>query len=165
MRYAYDRRGRLERATGSDGTVREYTYSDEDELETIEEPGTSLTNRYEGGRCVRQVNWLPDRDPYVFDLIYQVEGPTIHRTRISESNGTWREYAWDDRKAAMSETHGRTGSEPAFVMYERDVAARAVVALTLSCRDRQGRPVRQRIAVDHREAELLKRAMLSKLCS
>jgi YD repeat-containing protein len=165
MRYAYDQRGRLQRATASDGTVREYTYSDEDELLTIEEPGTSITNRYEGGRCVRQVNWLPERDPYTFEFIYQVEGPTIHRTRISESNGTWREYAWDDRKAAMSETHGRAGSEPAFVMYERDAASRAVIALTLSCRDRSGRPVRQRIAVDHREAEPLKRAMLSKLCN
>ena len=165
MRYAYDERGRLTRATGSDGTVREYSYTDEDELETIEEPGTSITNRYEGGRCVRQVNWLPDRDPHVFDLIYQVEGPTVHRTRISESNGTWREYAWDDRKAAMSETHGRAGREPAFVMYERDAASRAVIALTLSCRDRAGRPVRQRIAVEHGEAEPLKRALLTKLCS
>ena len=165
MRYAYDQRGRLQRATGDDGSVREYAYTDNDELETIEEPGTSLTNRYEGGRCVRQVNWLPDRDPYVFDLIYQVEGSIIHRTRITESNGSWREYAWDDRKAAMSETHGRAGREPAFVMYERDAASRAVIALTLSCRDRAGRPIRQRVVVDHREAEPVKRAMLSKLCS
>ena len=165
VRYAYDPRGRLTRATASDGTVREYSYNDEDELVTIQEPGTSITNRYEGGRCVRQVNWLPDRDPYVFELIYQVEGPTVHRTRISESNGSWREYAWDDRKAAMSETHGRAGREPAFVMYERDAASRAVIALTLSCRDRAGRPVRQRMAVEHGEAEPLKRALLTKLCS
>ena len=165
MRYTYDARGRLERVVGNDRTVRRYTYSDLDELESIEEPGTSITNAYEDGRCVRQVNWYPDRDPYVFQLVYQSEGRTVHRTRISESNDTWREYAWDDRKSTMSELHGRTGAEPAFVMYERDAASRAVVALTVSCRDRDARPVRQRIEVKQVEAELLKRALLDKLCS
>ena len=165
VRYAYDDRGRLERVTGSDGTVRKYSYSDLDELETIDEPGASITNAYEDGRCVRQVNWYPDRDPYLFELKYQAEGRSVHRTRISESNGTWREYAWDDRKSTMSELHGRPNAEPAFVMYERDAASRAVVALTVSCKDRDSRAVRQRFEVQHGEAELLKLAMLDKLCS
>ena len=114
---------------------------------------------------MRQVNWFPDRDPYVFELKYQAEGRTVHRTRISESNGTWREYAWDDRSTAMSELHGRAGVEPAFVMYERDAPSRAVIALTVSCKNREGRATRQRFEVTQGEAELLKRALLEKLCS
>ena len=165
IRYTYDSRGRLERVTTSEGAVFRYTYTGLDELETIEEPGTSITNAYDGGRCVRQVNWFPDRDPYVFELKYQVEGRTVHRTRISESNGTWREYAWDDRKSAMSELVGRAGAEPAFIMYEREAPSRALAAFTLSCRGRDGQPLRQRIPVKDGEADLLKRALVSKLCS
>ena len=151
VRYKYDARGRLERVTGSDGSVRRYTYSDLDELEGIEEPGTSITNTYEDGRCVRQANWYPDRDPYVFEVKYQVDGRRVHRTRISESNGTWREYAWDDRKSSVSETSGRKGSEPVLVMFERDPVSRRMTSLTVSCRDREGRPVRQ--ATDVREGK------------
>ena len=165
LRYTYDKRGRLERVTAADGTAYRYTYSDQDELETIEEPGTSITNTYEAGRCVRQVNWFPDRDPYVFELKYQAEGRTVHRTRITESNGTWREYAWDDRKAAMSELMGRTGAEPAFIMYERDAPSRAVIAFTVSGKGRDGQPLRQRIPVKQGEADLVKHALVSKLCS
>ena len=165
MRYKYDARGRLERVTGSDGSVRRYTYTDLDELETIEEPGTSITNTYEDGRCVRQANWYPDRDPYVFDVKYQVDGRRVHRTRISESNGTWREYAWDDRKSSVSETFGRQGSEPVLVMFERDPVSRRMTSLTVSCRDREGRPVRQATDVRKGEEELLKRALVQKYCS
>ena len=56
VRYDYDDRGRLSRVAGSDGKVRRYMYTDADELATIEEPGASIENAYENGRCVRQVN-------------------------------------------------------------------------------------------------------------
>ena len=165
VRYKYDARGRLERATGSDGSIRRYGYTDLDELEQIEEPGTSTTNTYQDGRCIRQANWYPERDPYVFEVKYQVDGRRVHRTRISESNGNWREYAWDDRKSSVSETFGRKGSEPVLVMFERDPESRRMTSLTISCRDRQGRPVRQATDVRKGEEELLKRALVKKYCS
>ena len=84
VRYTYDARGRLARVTGSDGTVRRYTYTDLDELETIEEPTASITNRWEGGRCVRQVNWYEDGDLHIFEFISGrgKEGPPHARQRV-----------------------------------------------------------------------------------
>lgn len=164
VRYGYDARGRLERVTGSDGSLRRYSYSDLDELESIEEPGTSITNKYEDGRCVRQANWFPDRDPYIFEFKYVAEGKRVFRTRSSQSDGTWREFAWDEHKTSISETLGRIGSEPAFIMYERDPVSRVVTALTVSCRSREGRPVRQSTPVRPGEDELLKRAVVQKYC-
>jgi YD repeat-containing protein len=165
VRYAYDGRGRLERVTNSDGTVRRYTYTDLDELETIEEPTASITNRWEGGRCVRQVNWYEDSEPYVFEFKYQAEGRKVHRTRISESSGYWREYAWNERGVSISETIGHTGSDPAFVMYDRDDISGAVTSMTISCKDRDGRPLRRSTTVRPGEEEMLKRAFVQTQCS
>jgi YD repeat-containing protein len=165
VRYAYDARGRLERVTGSDRNVSRYTYTDLDELETIEEPTASITNRWEGGRCVRQVNWYEDGDPYVFVFKYTVEGKRVHRTRISESSGHWREYAWNERGVSISETLGFNGSEPAFVMYDRDEVSGAVTSMTISCKDREGRPLRRSTTVRPGEEEMLKRAFVQSSCS
>ena len=165
VRYGYDGRGRLERVTSSDGSVRRYTYTDLDELETIEEPTASITNRWEGGRCVRQVNWYEDSEPYIFEFKYQVEGRKVHRTRISESSGYWREYAWNERGVSISETIGQKGSEPAFVMYDRDEVSGAVTSMTISCKDREGRPLRRSTSVRRGEEELLKRALVQTSCS
>ena len=165
VRYSYDARGRLARVTGSDGTVRRYTYTDLDELETIEEPTASITNRWEGGRCVRQVNWYEDGDPYIFEFKYQAEGKKVHRTRISESSGHWREYAWNARGVSISETIGQTGSEPAFVMYDRDDVSGAVTSMTISCKDREGRPLRRTTSIRPGEEELLKHALVQTSCS
>jgi YD repeat-containing protein len=166
VRYRYDARGRLEQVTGNDGIVRRYSYTDLDELESIEEPGTSITNTYVDGRVIRQTNWYPDRDPYIFDFKYETEGKRVYRTRSSHSDGTWREFAWDETKSSVSETVGRAGSsDPAFVMYERNPVSRAITGFTVSCRDAQGRPVRQSTSVRPGEEELLKLAFLRKFCS
>ena len=160
MRYTYDARGRLARVTGSDGTVRRYTYTDLDELETIEEPTASITNRWEGGRCVRQVNWYEDGDPHLRVWAYQAEGKKVHRTRVSESSGHWREYAWNARGVSISETIGQTGSEPAFACMTATTSPGAVTSMTISCKDREGRPLRRTTSVRPGEEELLKRALV-----
>ncbi len=86
--YDYDARGRLERVV-SVGNSRRYGYTDNDELATIEEPGTSIENVYEDGRCVRQVNRYPDREPFIFTFGYQLEGGRIVRTDTIHSDGSW----------------------------------------------------------------------------
>lgn len=163
LRYEYDRRGRLERVIGKD-SVQRYGYNGEDELESIEEPGMVIMNTFRNGRCVRQSTRLPLRPPTVLEVSYEMDGHAVRRTRATESNGTWREYSWDDRKIAMSETVGGPGVVPVLVAYERDALSRAIVALTVSCKDRQGRPVRESTTVKRGEEDLLKAALVRKYC-
>ena len=164
VQYHYDERGRLERVTGSDDSERRYGYTAEDELQSIEEPGISITNTFVNGRCVRQSSTSPGRQPDVIDVAYELDGPLVRRTRVIESKGAWREYAWDDRKTVMSETLGRPGTNPTLVSYERDPLSRAVINLTVSCADRQGRPVRESTTVRRGEEDLLKAALVRKYC-
>lgn len=164
VQYHYDERGRLERVTDSDDSERRYGYTAEDELQSIEEPGISITNTFVNGRCVRQSSTSPGRQPDVIDVAYELDGPLVRRTRVIEAKGAWREYAWDDRKTVMSETLGRPGTSPTLVSYERDPLSRAVINLTVSCADRQGRPVRESTAVRRGEEDLLKAALVRKYC-
>ena len=164
VQYHYDERGRLERVTDSDDSERRYGYTAEDELQSIEEPGISITNTFVNGRCVRQSSTSPGRQPDVIDVAYELDGPLVRRTRVIEAKGAWREYAWDDRKSVMSETLGRPGTSPTLVSYERDPLSRAVINLTVSCVDRQGRPVRESTAVRRGEEDLLKAALVRKYC-
>jgi YD repeat-containing protein len=111
VRYEYDGRGRLVQLTASDGAVRRYTYTDLDELATIEEPGTSIENVYENSRCVRQVNRYPDSEPYTFDFTYHLEKDTLVRTDTKRSDGTWTQYTWGDGRHPVIEARGREGFE------------------------------------------------------
>lgn len=164
VRYTYDTPGRLARVTTSDGIVHRYTYTDLDELATIEEPDTSIENVYQNGRVIRQVNRFADGEPYIFDFTYTVQGGRLVATGTQRSDGTWTRYTWDDSARSTSETFGREGFEPAAFTYERDPTTRGITALTLTCPDRQGRPLRHSSVVRDGNEEAVKRNLLQTHC-
>jgi YD repeat-containing protein len=141
--YEYDTRGRLSLVNGLNGRIHRYTYTGRDQLATMIEPGTDIENSYDAdGRCVRQVNRYPDREPYVFDLTYVTNGKAVVETESRRSDGTWVRYAFDDLKYTISETWGLRAAAVSTVTYERDPATRVVTSLTLTCPDRRGIPLR-----------------------
>lgn len=164
VKYEYDGRGRMVRVTGGDGAVRRYAYTDRDELATIEEPGTSIENVYADGRCVRQVNRYPDHEPYTFDFTYQLENGAIVRTHTQRSDGSWTEYTWDEGRYAVGERMGREGREPAVFTYERDSITNVVTALTVTCPDRQGRPLKHSSIVRAGQEDQVKSDLLRTHC-
>lgn len=165
VRYEYDGRGRMAQATASDGAVRRYRYTDLDELATIEEPGTSIENAYENGRCIRQVNRYPDAEPYTFTFTYVVENDAIVRTHTKRSDGTWTEYTWGPNRYATREVWGSEGYDPAVFTYERDPVTKAVTALTLTCPDRLGKPLHHSSLVAPGREEWLKWDLTRTYCS
>jgi YD repeat-containing protein len=165
VRYSYDSRGRLVRVIHSDGDVSRYTYTELDELATIEEPGTSIENLYANGRCVRQVNRYPDADPYVYEITYQLDGERILRTDTNASDGVWTQYSWGDGRHAVREALGRKGAEPAVFTYERDPKTKAVTALSVTCPDRRGQPLRHSSVVRAGQEERVKRNLIETHCN
>ena len=166
VRYQYDGGGHLSRVTSSDGSVRRYGYNDRNELTTIEEPGASIENQFENGRCVRQINHFSDgRPPLVFDFTYEVKGERVVRTQSQRSDGTWVRYAWNDRGSAVSESRG-DGSQEAFsATYERDPGSQIVTALTLTCPDRRGQPLKHTSIVSDGNEDTMKQDLLRTHCS
>jgi YD repeat-containing protein len=165
VRYEYDDGGRLRQVTSSDGSIRRYGYNDRNELTAIEEPGTSIENEFENGRCVRQINRFANgRAPYVFDFVYEVNGTRVVRTESRESDGTWVRYGWNDAGAAVSESRGRDSQEWVNITYERDASSNAVTALTLTCPDRRGQPLQHRSVVAAGNDDPIKRNILQTHC-
>jgi YD repeat-containing protein len=164
VRYGYDGRGRLARVTSSEGVIRRYTYTDLDELATIEEPGTSIENLYHDGRVVRQVNRFPDRQPYTFDFSYQFADGRLVATDTRQSDGTNSRYTWDEGQRSTSEIMGRDGVEPATFTYERDPITKAITALTLTCPDRKGLPLRHSSIVRDGNEDEVKQNLLQTHC-
>ena len=142
VRYTYDERGRLQTVVSSDGTLRRYTYTDFDEMATMLEPGTDIENAYADGRCVRQINRYPDAEPFTFRFSYRVQNGAVVQTDSDRSNGSWVRYTWSPAMYATSETWGCNELAPAVFTYERDLRTNAVTALTVTCPDRTGRPLR-----------------------
>lgn len=163
VRYDYDTRGRLARVTPDDSPALRYTYTDLDELATIEEPGTSIENVYENGRCVRQVNRFPDSEPLVFTFVYHLEHDRVVGTDSTRSDGRWTRYTWDAHGRSISETSGYPGLEPASVTYQRDETGRAT-SLTLTCPDRKGLPLRHTVVVRPGEEDVVKQNLLATHC-
>lgn len=164
VRYEYDARGRLERVTSAGGAMRQYSYTDRDELAMIEEPGTSIENHYEDGRCVRQVNRYPDREAFTLRFGYRVDGDRIVRTEIARSDGSWTHYTWGPDRYATGETNGRTAMEPAEFTYDRDPVTKLVTALTVTCPDRRGSPLRHSAVVQPGQESLVKENILQTHC-
>jgi YD repeat-containing protein len=135
--YEYDERGRLVHVRSGNSSQR-YTYTDQNELATIEEPGISIENIYHDGRVIRQVNRYPDDDPFVFDFSYDVSDGRPTATESRRSDGTWRRYTWDPRGYSLTEAFGLGDHQLAALTFERDPATRVVTALTLTCPDAAG---------------------------
>jgi YD repeat-containing protein len=167
VRYEYAHGGRLARVTARDGTTRRYTYTDRDQMATIDEPATTIENVYNGdGRCIRQVNRFPgDAEPYTFDFTYTITGNAVVETHTSRSDGTWSRYTFGENMHTTSERWGSEGMEAATITYERDPATSIVTALTVTCPDRTGRPLRHMSLVKPGWEEWTKRDLLETYCS
>jgi hypothetical protein len=164
VRYEYDPGGRLARATAG-GHVFRYTYTDRDELATIIEPGTDIENAYDSaGRCARQANRYPDREPYIFDFTYVTKGDAIVQTTSAHSDGTWARYTFDDHLYTTSETLGSAPAGTAVFTFERDESTHDVTALTLTCPDRRGIPLRHLSAVRPGHEERIKQDLMETHC-
>lgn len=168
VRYDYDTRGRLSRVVGHDGAIRRYTYTAQDQMATINEPGTDIENVYDAdGRCIRQINRFPgekDAAPYVFDFSYRVAHGTVVETVTKRSDGTWSKQAFTNGYVT-AETWGRSGVESAVFTYDRDPATNAVTSLTVTCPDRTGRPLRHPAIVRDGNEERIKWDVLQTHCS
>jgi hypothetical protein len=152
--------------SASDGTVHQYTHTERDELATIDEPGTSIENIYDAnGRVVRQVNRYPDEDPYIFDFKYRLENQNVVQTDTVRSDGTWSTYTFDASRYTTSEVRGSKGFEPAVFTFERDPRTNAITALSLTCPDRTGRPLRHSSIVRDGNEEWIKWDLLQTHCS
>jgi len=162
----YKNGGRLARVTSSDGSIRRYQYNDRHELTVIEEPGTSIENHFENGRCVRQINRFGDGStPYVFDFRYDVKEERVVGTESRRSDGTWVRYRWNESGAAVSESLGHDEQEAFSLTYERDATSQVVTALTLTCPDRRGQPLRHTSIVSDGNEDAIKRGLLETHCS
>jgi YD repeat-containing protein len=165
VRYAYDARGRLTEVTSSDGVRRVYSYTDADEMATIDEPGWSIQNFYEAGRCVRQLTHVEGQhDPYVFQFSYQMRGKKVAETESRESSGLWRRYTYDGNLDVIGEWRGVVGGPEAGFEYERDPTSHRVTTVTLTCADRTGRPARHTSYVGARGEAWLKQDMVQTYC-
>lgn len=133
--YVYDQRGRLESAATVGGPVMRYTYTDLDELATIEEPGTSIENVYQQGRVARQYNRYPDAVPLIFDFEYVTEGRRVLKTTSRRSDGVLEEYEWDEASRSVQERHGFSGQPQVSFTLHRTGPGGAVRRVTLACPD------------------------------
>jgi YD repeat-containing protein len=165
VEYEYDAKGRLSRVLGADGAVHQYTYTASDQMATIVEPGTDIENSYdENGRCIRQVNRYENSEPYVFEFNYVIEGNSVAQTDVKRSDGGWTSYRFTNGYAT-AETWGHPGVQPAFFTYERDAATNIVTALTVTCPDRKGIPLRHSSIVRNGNEDAVKLDLLETHCS
>jgi hypothetical protein len=85
------------------------------------EPGTDIENFYdENGRCVRQVNRYPDREPFLFEWRYALDNDRVVESDRWASDGWRRRYTFDDRRYTTSETWMAGDAVVAAITYERD---------------------------------------------
>lgn len=111
------------------------------------------------------MNRYPDAEPYTFAFRYDVEKGAIVRTHTARSDGTWTEYTWGPDRYATGEIQGSEGYDPAVFTFERDPATKEVTALTLTCPDRQGKPLRHSNVVKPGREDWLKWDLMQTHCS
>ncbi|MCA1562617.1 MAG: hypothetical protein LC804_20915 [Acidobacteria bacterium] len=136
-------------------------------MATIVDPGIAIENAYDAdGRCIRQTNRFPDKpQPFIYELTYRTEAGAIVQTDTTQSDGTWSRYTFNGNRYTTTETWGRAGVEPAVFTYERDPATNAITALTVTCPDRTGRPLRHSSLVREGNEDWIKRDLLQTHCS
>lgn len=167
VRYEYDSGGRLAHVTSSGGAEHHYTYTGRDEMATIADPGIRLENTYDAdGRTVRQVNRFPhDPEPFVFSFTYEVKDGAVVQSDMSRSDGTWTRRVYGPKGYPISEAWGGTGLQTASFTYARDPESNITTALTLTCPDRSGTPLRHSSHVRPGYEEWIKWDMLRTNCS
>ena len=166
VRYEYDDRGRLNHVASSSGVARKYDYSDLDEMTKIIDPGKSIENAYEDGRCVKQVNRRADnREPYIFTFTYVVENRDVVQTDASESDGSWRRYRFSPSRRVLFEAWGTAGSDSSTVTYQRDPVTGLTTELTITCAGPRGQQMTHTTSVRPGYEKVVKRDLLQKYCS
>lgn len=166
VRYEYDTRGRLSRVISSEGREHRYQYTDLDELATIVDPATRIENSFgSDGRVIRQINHAPGEEPYTFNFGYIVRNGEVAQAETNRSDGTWTRYTYGAHRYIDSESWGRVGFQPATFVYERDAVSRVITALSVTCPDRNGRPLRHSSDVPAGYEEWIKWDLLQTNCS
>ena len=172
VRYEYDASGRLSRVVGHDGAIRRYTYTPQDRMATIVEPGTDIENVYDAsGRCIRQVNRVPgdkrERNHNVFERLGLPDRKTKGSCRPTRNSPTGSGPRTPSRDRACDRAQSaKSAAAPACLFtYERDAATKAITALTLTCPDRTGRPLRHSGIVRNGNEEWLKADLVQTHCS
>jgi YD repeat-containing protein len=166
VHYAYDTAGRLAQVTASDGRTHRYTYTDRHQVATIEDPDLRIENRYDqNGRCIKQtVHMSGESIPLVNTFTYRLQGQDVVQTDMTRSDGLWRQVTFNPNRSALSEAWKYSTEEPTRILYERDSATDRVSALTVSCPDRRGRPLRHTSLVHDGNDQLVKQNVLKTHC-
>src|SRR5262249_19189963 len=139
--YQYDARGRLILVRTFDGHERRYTYTNHDEMETIDEPGISIRNSYDSAsRCIRQVTrFSGDPTEYTMSMSYKTEGDRVVQTDVRESDGSWTRERFNPDGYIVSVASGAGTSVINTLTYEREAVTNIVTDLSVTCPDRNGR--------------------------
>jgi hypothetical protein len=92
------------------------------------------------------------------------KGDSIVQTTSARSDGTWERYTFDADSYTTSETLGSAAGETAVFTFERDSSTHGVTALTLTCPDRRGIPLRHSAVARPGEEESVKQDLLETHC-
>lgn len=165
--YEYDSAGRLSRVATGDDRLHWYTYTDRDEMATIVDPGIKIENTYDtNGRCVRQIVRYPGGpEALTFTFSYRLDGQAVVQTDMARSDGEWSQHTFSSNRAVLSEAWGRSGIGPAHITYERNPETDRATALTVTCPDRKGIPLRHTSIIKDGDEERVKTNLLSTHCS
>jgi YD repeat-containing protein len=140
--YEYDDHGRLHLVTTSDGVVRRYTYTDGDEMLTIDEPGWVIENTFEDGRLVRQITRSRGEDPYTLEFAYTIAENRVTANDVTENDGTHTVYRFSESHYVLSEIFDARGPHPISVTYDRSASTNLAVTMTIRCWTPRGHVVR-----------------------
>jgi YD repeat-containing protein len=162
--YSYDDLGRLVRVAASDGTIREYTYGDRNEMLTIDEPGWIIQNTFDdAGRVVRQLTRLFDPDELItWEFAYTVVDGAVVQTDMKR-NGRLTRYTYNSSHYQLSETFDADGPNPVSLAYERDPGTNLMTAVTVRCQGRDG-PIIRTVPATHETKDALVRQLVRLEC-
>ena len=165
--YEYDGRGRLTRVSSDEGIVRRYGYTDQDQMESVEDPNILITNSYDqGGHCIAQWNRFSGQaETLSFRFDYRLQDDRVVEATSTRSDGTWSRYRFNEHRQTTSETWGGEGLVPTTIAYERDAETGTETALTVTCADRRGQPLSHRSLVRPGTADWIKRDLLETHCA
>jgi len=138
--YGYDSSGRLDRVTTSDGVQRRYTYSDRDEMLSIDEPAWRIENTFADGRLVKQVTHTDDPDPYTLEFAYTIVDGKVAANDVTEDDGTHTVYRFSDSHYVLSEVWDARGGHPISIAYDR--RDNVSMAMTIRCWTPDGQVIR-----------------------
>jgi YD repeat-containing protein len=165
VRYVYDDRGHLSRVLGPGGIVRTYTYSDRDEMLTIDEPGWRISNEYDAAsRVIRQVTRFPGADEAaVISFDYTVRDGSVIQTDVTEYDGTHTRQTYNRHHYLLSRTFDLDGARPVSVSYDRDDTTNLTTAIRLRCHG-SGQPVDTAVSIPPEFEQAGVRAAIADLC-